>query len=241
MKTDRSHDEIEELIAADALDGLEQAERDRLLREMASHGPECPDCARLLSEYSEVAGWLAMALEPTPLSKGAEERLIRAAPEDALSDRPAPPAIGRWRRWAAAASVAAVLAAIGGAVGWAIAPRGPNGQPQFIAFVARPGARVATLAATGGRSLAVAFRPGEREAWVVGAGLPDPAGGKVYELWYRTGGSGPMRPAGTFSPRDGTVVAGVDVGTSFDTLAVSVEPAGGSEQPTTEPIYLVSV
>jgi len=100
---------------------------------------------------------------------------------------------------------------------------------------------VATLAAAGDRSLAVTFRPGAREAWVVGTGLPDPAGGKVYELWYRTGASPRMQPAGTFSPRDGTVVSKVDVGTSFDRLAVSVEPSGGSEQPTTTPIYIVSV
>jgi hypothetical protein len=242
MKTDRSHDEIEELIAAEALDGLDPGERDRLFREMASHGPDCPDCARLLGEYSEVAGWLALALEPTALSEGAEERLIRAAREHASpKEGPHPAAIGRWRRWAAAASVAAVLAAIGGAIGWAIAPRGETGQSQFIAFVARPGARVVTLAAGGGRSLAVAFRPGEGEAWVVGTGLPDPAGGKVYELWYRKGASARMEPAGTFSPKDGTVATKVGVGRSFDTLAVSVEPPGGSEQPTTNPIYLVSV
>jgi Anti-sigma-K factor rskA len=261
MKTDRPHDRIEELIVASALDGLDAAERDRLAREMAEHGPDCPDCARLLAEYGEVAGWLAMALEPAPLSAGAEERLLRAArgepgsypgavdqaptagPEENLTlpARSARPAIGRWRRWAAAASVAAVLAAVAGAVGWAIAPSGPAAPSQFLAFVAAPGTRVATLAAGNGRSLAVAFRPGQREAWVVGTGLPDPEGGKVYELWYRTGTSTRMAPAGTFSPSEGTVVAKVEVGSSFDTLAVSVEPPGGSEQPTSAPVYLVSV
>jgi hypothetical protein len=261
MKTDRPHDRIEELVAADALDALDAAERARLVREMAEHGPDCPDCARLLAEYDEVAGWLALALEPVPLSGGAEERLLQAArgepdsasgpleqaPSDGreevltLPERSARPAIGRWRRWAAAASVAAVLAAVAGAVGWAMAPRGPATQSQFLAFVAAPGTRVATLAAGNSRSLAVAFHPGQREAWVVGTGLPDPEGGKVYELWYRTGTSTRMAPAGTFSPSDGTVVAKVEVGSSFDTLAVSVEPPGGSEQPTSAPIYLVSV
>lgn len=261
MKTDRPHDQIEELIVADALDGLDPAERDRLFREMAEHGPDCPDCARLLAEYGEVAGWLALALEPVPLSVDAEERLLRAArggsdsglepsqqvPTDdhdeavVLPERSARPAIARWRRWAAAASAAAVLAAVAGAVGWAIAPRGQATQSQFLAFVAAPGTRVVTLAAGDGRSLAVAFRPGQHEAWVVGTGLPDPEGGKVYELWYRTGTSTRMTPAGTFSPSDGTVVAKVEVGSAFDTLAVSVEPPGGSQQPTSKPVYLVSV
>jgi hypothetical protein len=261
MKTDRPHDRIEELIVADALDGLDPAERDRLFREMAEHGPDCPDCARLLAEYGEVAGWLALALDPVPLSADAEERLLRSAREGAdsplgpsdrlptaeaedagtLPERSARPTLGRWRRWAAAASVAAVLAGVAGAVGWTIAPRGPGAQSQFLAFVAAPGTRVVTLAAGNGRSLAVAFRAGQREAWVVGTGLADPEGGKVYELWYRMGSSARMAPAGTFSPSDGTVVAKVEVGSSFDTLAVSVEPPGGSEQPTSKPIYLVSV
>jgi hypothetical protein len=142
----------------------------------------------------------------------------------------------------AAASVAAVLAAVAGAVGWAIAPRGgPGSQSQFLAFVAEPGTRVASLAAGSGTTLAVAFHPGQRQAWVIGTGLPEPSGGKVYELWYRTGTATQMQPAGTFAPKDGTVVAMVDVGSAFDTLAVSVEPPGGSEQPTSAPVYLVSV
>lgn len=261
MKTDRPHDRIEELIVADALDGLDAADRDRLFNQMAEHGPDCPDCARLLAEYGEVAGWLALALEPVPLSADAEDRLLQAArgepdsgPEPiedvptgdlddvaTIPERSARPAIGRWRRWAAAASAAAVLAGVAGAAGWAIAPRGPGAQSQFVGFVAAPGTRVVSLAAGNGRTLAVAFRPGQREAWVVGTGMPDPEGGKVYELWYRAPGSTQVAPAGTFSPSDGTVAAKVNVGSSFDALAVSVEPPGGSDQPTTTPIYLVSV
>jgi Anti-sigma-K factor rskA, C-terminal len=262
MKTDRPHELIEELIAAEALDGLDAAERDRLFREMAAHGPDCPDCARLLAEYGEVAGWLALALDPVPLSADAEARLfqaVRGEPETSpegtggqpptggsagiltLPERSARTAVGRWRRWVAAASVAAVLAGVAGAVGWAIAPRGSGARSQFLAFVAEPGTEVATLAADKGRSLAVAFHPGQREAWVIGTGLPDPQGGKVYELWYRTGTSTRMEPAGTFSPEDGTVLAKVHVGSALDALAVSVEPQGGSKQPTSSPIYLVSV
>jgi Anti-sigma-K factor rskA, C-terminal len=238
MKTDRPHDEIEELIVADTLDGLEPADRERLFRKMADHGPDCPDCARLLAEYGEVAGWLALALEPTPLSEGAEDRLLQAA----LAERqPVASAVGRWRRWVAAASVAAALAVVAGAVGWTIAPRGQGDQSEFLAFVARPGVRVATLASATGRTLAVAFRSGGTEAWVVGTSVPDPVGNHVYELWYRPAVGAKMQPAGTFVPLDGTVVSKVKVGGSFDTLAVSVEPPGGSAQPTTTPIYLASV
>jgi hypothetical protein len=253
MSITRSHEQIEELVAADALDGLEPAERDRLVAEMAAHGPDCPDCARLLTRYSEVAGWLALALHPAPLTEGAEERLIAAArgepehgePEHGgAAERPMPaaPPVTRWRRWVATAAAAAVLAAVGGAAGWALAPRGGGTNGRFLAFVARPGIQVATLTSAQGRTLAVAYRPGERTGWVLGTGLPDPAGGHVYELWYRPGGTSAMRPAGTFVPGGGgAVTTEVELGGSFDALAVSVEPAGGSAQPTTQPIYLLSL
>jgi len=59
---------------------------------------------------------------------------------------------------------------------------------------------------------------------------------KVYELWY-IGESGP-RAAGTFSvDADGTTwrVLDGDMQAS-DVVAITVEPAGGSEQPTSDPI-----
>ena len=68
-----SHEHIEELIAAHALNGLEEPERFELEAEMESHGPECPECARLLSEYSETAARLAFALDPVPPSAGEED------------------------------------------------------------------------------------------------------------------------------------------------------------------------
>ena len=60
-------------------------------------------CARLLGEYSEVAGWLALALEPTALSQGAvkgaqnfvasakEAEKAEAAPKPAPQPEAAPP------------------------------------------------------------------------------------------------------------------------------------------------------
>jgi hypothetical protein len=50
-----------------------------------------------------------------------------------------------------------------------------------------------------------------------------------------------MESAGTFVPQGGTVLAPVSVGSSFVAVAVSVEPAGGSEHPTAEPVYLTKV
>jgi len=70
------------------------------------------------------------------------------------------------------------------------------------------------------------------------AGLPDLDSDQTYELWYIDEAG--AAPAGTFDVRgpetwrvlDGTFSPGVVVG-------ITVEPAGGSPQPTTEPIVAI--
>src|SRR4051812_6639101 len=74
----RTHDELEELIAADVLDGLDLADHDRMVRLMGEHGPDCLDCRRLVSEFREVAADIALVAVPVPMSAGAEERLMAA-------------------------------------------------------------------------------------------------------------------------------------------------------------------
>jgi len=79
LMSTRSHERLEELIAADAIGGLDDAERRAMLAEMAEHGPDCAECATLTAEYGEVAARLATALDPMPMSASAEERLLAAA------------------------------------------------------------------------------------------------------------------------------------------------------------------
>jgi hypothetical protein len=254
-----SHARVEELVAVHALGGLEEEERGELLREMARHGTDCRECRTLVSEYSEAAGLLALTLQPEPVRPEEEERLILAARahvevageaqpemllEQPVAGHPSADASGgpsRTTRWVAAVAVAASIAAIGGAVGYAVAPRTPVAESRFIAFVSRPGTRIASFPARGGESLAVAFHPGAAQGWVIGSNIARPAGGRVYELWFRAGATGPMRPAGTFVPSGGTVLSPATVGPGFDTLAVSIEPAGGSKQPTTQPVFLTTL
>jgi anti-sigma-K factor RskA len=235
--TPRSHDEIEVLVAADALGGLEPEGRAELDRLQAEHGPDCAECRRLENEYREVAGLLATSLEPAAVSPGAEERLMAAVRETpqqtsgivAHQDWPSSVIPGRTgkgnviglpartRRWIAAAAVAAVLAVLGGVVGYSLAPS--NGAP---------GTRAIAFPATNGQQLTVVYQPGQTQAWIVGANLAQPTNGQVYELWYILPDNPHPQAAGTFVPSNGSAVAPVTVGTSFAALAVSVEPAGGS-------------
>lgn len=253
------HDRVEELIVADVLGGLDMADRGELEATLTEHGPDCEECARLLAEYTEAAAGLALALDPAPLSADAEDRLIGAARANA-NDGPAlrlvaltgeardggtgaasPAVVSRTRRWLAAAAVAACFAVGGALFGYSLAPRAPGGTSSFLAFVAQPNTRVAAFPSAGQAALAVAYRPGQRQAWIVGSSLQKPSGGRTYELWYQTDPQGPMRRAGLFQPVHGDVVARVAIGPDVQALAVSIEPPGGSDAPTTTPVFITTV
>jgi hypothetical protein len=222
------HDEIEELIVADALDGLDQAERDRLVRLMAEHGPDCSECRRLEREYREVAGAIALTVDEVPLSDGGEDALIRAARESSAGGPSGLGGVrGRGRAWAAAVAVAAVVALIGGVIGYVLAPNEPSGF------------RTIALQGTVPGQLSLVYQPGRQDAVLVGSGLAEPGPGKVYELWFQPSAGAKMVPAGVFTPTSGAVTgAPVTVGKSFVLVAVTAEPGpDGSPQPTSQPIF----
>lgn len=235
-RSDRSHEHLEELIVADALDALDEADRLDLQNQLAEHGEDCAECRGLLSTYSEVAARLAGSLDPVPLSAGAEDRLLEAARTTGVqglrtipavptpSRQPASPRRWGGARWPAVLGAAAVIAILAGAFGYLIAPRGLD--VEVLAFPA-----------VDGQQLAVAHVVDGDRGWVIGSGLERPTAGQVYELWYRMPGSQTMQPAGIFLPKDGTVFAEVSLAESFDLLAVTVERRL-EQQPTTEPIFV---
>ncbi len=230
MSSRLPHDELETLVAADALDGLEDAEQERLARLMAGHGPDCAECRRLVTEYTEVAGRIGLLLEPEPLSVGAEDALVAAARAQHPSGAEARRGGRHTRRWiAAAVAVAAAVAIVAGIVGYALAPN-------------QPGLRTVTLQGTVPGRVTLVYQPGLSDAVLVAAGLKDPGEGKVYELWYQPSAGARMRPAGVFNPTDGSAVTPATVGSSFVVVAVTIEPGpDGSPQPTSTPIFAKSL
>jgi anti-sigma-K factor RskA len=77
------------------------------------------------------------------------------------------------------------------------------------------------------------------KALFVGRQLPSLESGKVYELWTINQS---VVPAGTFTPTTQTSLVSLpDAALDASKIAVSVEPTGGSPQPTTTPIMVLSV
>ncbi len=224
----REHGLIDELLAIRALDGLDEDDVARLERELAAHG-DCDECRRLEAEHAEVAGMLALALDPRPVDEGMADRILAqprrpsataATPVDELSVR-RDARLGRWQAaFGVAAAVALVLAVV-------LATR-PDGG------VAVPGTIVPFEGAAG--ELALAYTPGERGVLVWGAGLPDPGEGRVYELWMIDGGD-PVRGA-CLAPTEGAVAAYLDADlSSAELMAVTVESSDCPDAPTTDPVF----
>ncbi len=167
----------------------------------------------------------ATAVEPPPNLR-----------ERVLADVAAEPARlqSRRKRWQTAVLAAAAVVAIGlGALGVGLALR-PAATPSTIEQVfAAPDVRtVSGPIPTGGTATVVFSR--ERNAGVlVMNNVTPPAPDTVYQMWL-IDDDGP-HPAGTMDTvAPSTTALLPDLGAS-QTLAFTVEPPGGSEQPTTAP------
>ncbi len=150
--------------------------------------------------------------------------------------------IGRHRRhrrtaWFAAAAAAAVIA-VGGLV-WS--PWSDDATPPSpLAQVTTASDAQRTSSTRAGVTTEVVYSKQLGKAAISVKGLPPAPAGKTYQLWY-VGAGGTITSAGLFAvDPDGNGSALLSgQATPTDKVAVSVEPAGGSEQPTTDPLVVL--
>jgi anti-sigma-K factor RskA len=222
----RDHALIDELLAARALDGLDDADAAVLERELASHG-ECEECRRLEAQHAEVAGMLAFALDPRPVGDAMVDRILT---EPRLTGATAAGRNARLVRWQTAFGVAAAIALL---LAFVLATR-PAGGPSV------PGGVVAAFEGDAPGELALAYTPGEPGALLWATGLPDPGPGKVYEVWMIEDDV-PVRGA-CLTPNDGAVATVLDADLSSGPLmAVTVESTACPTAPTTDPVYTLDL
>lgn len=190
-----------------------------------------------LDEVPQVAPLAPEAPAPGPASTPAQAAAAEAAPDSA-----GPAERAARRRWfqrpvaIVAAAAAAVLLIAGAIVGlnWG-GPAGWGAQREVQAIAAAPDAQTATLPAEGGGDITLVWSEQLGRSAVQAADLPDVGDDRTYELWY-IDASG-ATPAGTFDPARGAAYVVLDG--EFEpglVVGVTVEPAGGSDVPTTDPI-----
>lgn len=115
-------------------------------------------------------------------------------------------------------------------------------QQALTQLLNTPGVRVLAETARGGHATAVAV-PGQKKVVLLAKDLPVLPASKVYQAWLigakSTGGH--IRSAGLLArePVGGTAVVVASGVLRGDIVAITVEPAGGSLQPTTKPFVTI--
>ena len=234
--TERTHEELKSLVTAYVLGAVPPDE----VGTVRNHILTCDECMAEADQHSSAIDALALAVEPVALPVGFSERVMaQITPKSdeetartASSRRSWLPEWLRARGPALAAGMAAlVLLGVLG-TGWLQTRQDLVRTEDVLSalVVSEDGVEL-----RGERGAAGELVPTNEGAVMAVAGLPEAPGSHVYQLWFMKDGT-PVS-VGTFETRDGVVV--MELAESYDgyeDAAVTVEPSGGSRQPTSDPI-----
>lgn len=255
IATDLAEGRILELAEIYALDALSDEERgliDQYVKD-APEGPEFLERVRAARETLAVS-FTAEEEPPAGLFDNIMERIAKETAAPAAADPAAPAAEAAAvdelaaarakreerrqsgaRRWIIGAAAAAVIALGGIGVGAYVAEQNdPVNQVLQAQDVQKqsasvPGGGTATISASSAKDSFVVLMDGVAPA-------PE---GKVYQLWtLPKDGSAPV-PQGTMDAQTLSRPAVVKGLSSASSVAITVEPAGGSRAPTTAPVLVV--
>lgn len=218
------------LAGAYVLDALPADEE----RAFERHLETCEVCRLEVEELGETVARLGLAAAAAPPAGMRTEVLGRAAAQRQRSPRSATrPSLGRPRSRVLAPLAAAAAAS---AVTFALAdlrePAGLGRDPAVSAVLAAEDVRTVQIDAPGSVRASVHHSPLDGRAVLVVDDLDPLPGGQVYEVWsYR---DGTPQPVG-YLTQDGDGTAAVALPPAVedgDSVAVTVEPEGGSQAPT---------
>ena len=218
--------DLHDLTAGYALDALDPDERDRYEAHLAS----CESCRDELQGFWQVSGALGRAAGGPMPPPALRERIL----EQARSERPNVVPLRRRIATPVLAGAAAVAAVVAVALGlWSIGLSNDlDDANEVVGVLSDPNARV-HASANGEANLIVT--PTGRAALVVRRLAPAPEG-KDYEIWVFERGI-PQR-AGLFE-RPGVAMIERRVGPG-QIVAVTLEPDGGVDAPTGDPLFTAS-
>lgn len=246
--------DVHTLTGAYALNALPPEDREHF----EGHLAECPSCAEEVAGFGEALAKLgsAAAEEPPPHLReqtlNAAKYIRQLPPEVAEGDSDE---LSRWRkirqsRWwrrggmavAAAAVVAALVLGYQNVVISQQLDALQQTNDEYAAMskvLSAPDAEVISDTTDKGGTATAAVSYKRDKALLMASGLPEPPGDHVYQAWVM---EPEPRSAGLLPParQDRTQVMAHDIDKG-DKLGLTVEPSGGSSQPTTDPIAVVSL
>ncbi len=238
VKTER--DDVHLLAGSYALDALSGPERDSFER----HLQQCPACDAEVRGFRETAARLGLSRATEPPASMRDQ--VMAA---TYRTRQLPPVVVGLhrvprRRMRLLTAAVAACAAAGLAFG-VVTQVGNHPSPASTAISSVLGsgdARTMTVHTAAGGTLTAVVSWAKHEAVVTTAGMASLPSRQVYQLWV-------MGPAGTTQARSagllahagqaGPVLAGAL--RPGDRIGITVEPAGGTAQPTTDPVAVLTL
>lgn len=230
--------DLHDLLAPYALDSLDPHERSRF----EAHLEQCSVCQSELTGLSETAVRLGDAASDTPPDSLRADVLARV--EHTAQERPVVTAISarsRLRRTMPRLAVAAaVLVATAGVGGYLVENQRADDlrvqSEQMTAVMTADDSQLLSAPVETGGELRIMHSAQQDAAVVVGSDLRPLEDGEVYQVWALRGGT--PHSAGLLGSRSGVLYA-PQVGDA-DGYAVTVEPSGGSDLPTTDPVVATS-
>ncbi|GFH37469.1 anti-sigma factor [Streptomyces pacificus] len=244
------HEGLHSLTGAYALDALPPDEHGAV----DAHLARCAPCRDEVAGFSATADRLAAAVR-TPAPRGMRESVLHGIdsvrqipPHVPATARPVTSIFSRIRRSGSLLVAASLVAgaALAGVAAWQYrqstesqrqARQAARQLEDLTSVMSAPDARTVRGRTTNGASTAVVASRQLGRAVFVGTGLPRPAPGRTYQLWYDDQGT--MHPAGLLE-HDGAVAIEGDIGNAT-ALGLTVEPDGGSSRPTTTPLMLLAL
>ena len=241
---------MHELLGAYALDAVDVDER----AAFEAHLATCSACAQELDELRAMLADLAesTAVAPPPAlrarvlqgvtpsgTEGSPAPVPPGAPPPALPDnvRALRPAPGPSRRVLLAAAAAAVVAGGGGTAWWRARSTTPS-TPADRVLAAADAVRV-SAPVRGGGTATVTRSASLRRAVLQVSGAPALASGRTYQAWYAVPAG--FAAAGLVPQGEAVTVLLEGDATLASGVGLTDEPAGGSPQPTTEPLALIAL
>ncbi|MFD4183607.1 anti-sigma factor domain-containing protein [Rhodococcus sp. NPDC058514] len=233
------NDDQIDLAHAYALDTLDADDRRAVEQLLATADDELrADFETVVRQTWETMAAVAAA-RPTAPPEGLRERLLTQIAAEGQARAPIPLAdrrtrTARWRLAAGAVAAAAALLAGGVFIGQQLRETAPP-QPVAAQVMTAPDVRTSSTAVPSGGSATVAYSRSADAAVLMMNSVTPPASDTVYQMWLIAGTGAPVS-AGTMAPDQvsPSTVAVLDDLDGASLLAFTVEPSGGSEQPTSD-------
>jgi len=229
--------DLHSLIGPYALGALDTDERSAFEAHLAT----CPTCAEEVDGFVATSVRLAEAAATTPPPTLREQILAAAATTP--QERPAVIPLRRRRGLRSMlpglVAAAAVLVAAAGVTGYVLEYNRTQDfqaeQTRVEQIMTAPDATTSDKTLDGGATMRLVHSPSLDAALLSVSGLPE-LDGQDYQLW--TLRDGEASSVGVMSASDMIYVGNVG---DADRLALTVEPKGGSESPTTAPVASMAV